>query len=57
MISISEEEFRRLTGYIQEYIDNPSLPNIMAKISLDTLKMYDVEAYMESKKNGSATQR
>jgi hypothetical protein len=43
MISISENEFRRLIGDIQEYIDNPNLPNTMAKIALDTLKMYDIE--------------
>lgn len=52
MIKISENEFRRLIGHIQEYLDNPSLPNTMAKIALDTLKMYDIEAYEEGRKNG-----
>jgi hypothetical protein len=52
MINISENEFRRLIGHIKEYLDNPSLPNTMAKIALDTLKMYDVEAYQENEKHG-----
>jgi len=51
MITISIDEFRRLIGHIQEYLDNPNLPNTMAKIALDTLKMYDVEAYEENAKN------
>ena len=51
MITISENEFRRLIGHIQEYLDNPSLPNTMAKIAIDTLKMYDIEAYKENAKN------
>ena len=45
MITISADEFRRLLGYIQEYINDPSLPNTMAKIALDTLKMYDIEGH------------
>jgi hypothetical protein len=45
MIKIPADEFRRLIGHIQEYLDNPNLPNMMAKISIDTLKMYDIEAY------------
>jgi hypothetical protein len=52
MITISASEFRRLIGHIKEYLDNPSLPNTMAKIALDTLKMYDVEAYEENVKHG-----
>lgn len=52
MITISVDEFRRLIGHIQEYLDNPSLPNTMAKIALDTLKMYDIEAYEEHAKHG-----
>lgn len=52
MITISIDEFRRLIGYIQEYIDNPNLPNTMAKIAIDTLKMYDIEAYEENAKHG-----
>ena len=51
MITISENEFRRLIGHIQEYLDNPNLPNTMAKIALDTLKMYDIEAYEENAKH------
>jgi|688.fasta_scaffold1863396_2 hypothetical protein len=55
MITISTNEFRRLIGHIQEYLDNPNLPNTMAKIAIDTLKMYDVEAYEENKKYESRT--
>jgi hypothetical protein len=51
MITISIDEFRRLIGHIQEYIDNPNLPNTMAKIAIDTLKMYDIEAYKENMKH------
>jgi hypothetical protein len=51
MITISIDEFRRLIGHIQEYINNPNLPNTMAKIAIDTLKMYDIEAYEENAKN------
>ena len=52
MITISTDEFRRLISHIQEYLDNPNLPNTLAKISLDTLKMYDIEAYEENAKHG-----
>jgi hypothetical protein len=52
MITISTDEFRRLIGHIQEYLENPNLPNTMAKISIETLKMYDVEAYEENAKHG-----
>ena len=53
MITISTDEFRRLIGHIQEYLDNPNLPNTMAKIAIDTLKMYDVEAYEEEVRSQS----
>lgn len=43
MINIPEDEFRRLINDIKAYIDNPDLPNIMAKIALDTLLMYDAK--------------
>jgi hypothetical protein len=50
VITISADEFRRLIGHIQEYLDNPNLPNTMAKISIETLRMYDTEAYEENEK-------
>ena len=45
MINIPADEFRRLLNDIKAYIDNPSLPNMMAKIAVDTLRMYDIEGY------------
>lgn len=45
MISIPENEFRRLLNDIQAYLDNPSLPDMMAKIAIGTLRMYDTEEY------------
>ena len=49
MISIPADEFRRLLNDIQSYLDNPSLPDIMAKLAIGTLRMYDTEEY---EKNG-----
>jgi len=43
MITIPADEFRRLLNDIQEYLDNPSLPDIMAKLAIGTLRMYDIE--------------
>jgi len=43
MITIPANEFRRLINDIQAYLDNPSLPDIMAKLAIGTLKMYDIE--------------
>lgn len=43
MISIPKDEFRRLLNDIQAYLDNPSLPDIMAKLAIGTLRMYDIE--------------
>ena len=45
MINIPADEFRRLLNDIKAYIDDPSLPNMMAKIAIDTLRMYDIEGY------------
>jgi hypothetical protein len=43
MISIPADEFRRLLNDIQAYLDNPTLPDMMAKIAIGTLRMYDIE--------------
>jgi hypothetical protein len=43
MISIPTDEFRRLLNDIQAYLDNPTLPDMMAKIAIGTLRMYDIE--------------
>lgn len=45
MIFIPKDEFRRLLNDIQAYLDNPSLPDMMAKIAIGTLRMYDTEEY------------
>ena len=45
MINIPADEFRRLLNDIQAYLDNPSLPDMMAKIAIGTLRMYDTEEY------------
>jgi len=45
MISVPEDEFRRLLNDIQTYLDDPSLPDIMAKLAIGTLRMYDTEEY------------
>jgi hypothetical protein len=34
MITISTDEFRRLIGHIQEYLDNPNLPNTMKNVMM-----------------------
>lgn len=55
MISIPENEFRRLLNDIQAYLDNPrSAPSMMAKIAIGTLRMYDVGYFYSApeKKNG-----
>lgn len=43
MISIPADEFRRLLNDIQAYLDNPTLPDMMAKIAIGTLRMYDLD--------------
>ena len=45
MISIPADDFRSLLTDIQAYLDDPSLPDIMAKLAIDTLRMYDTEEY------------
>ena len=53
MINIPTNEFKRLINDIKAYIDDPSLPNMMAKIAINTLKMYDIEGYEKNDQRSS----
>lgn len=41
-VNIPADEFRRLINDIKAFVDDPRLPNVMARIAVDTLRMYDL---------------
>lgn len=41
-VNIPQDEFRRLVNDIKAFVDDPRLPNVMARIAVDTLRMYDL---------------